>query len=234
MFEGLYSINSFSGEKRDGLNNELFNWKLESPYFQTTEESYNEGQDWMYGDNSDKFLTLTYDLDGIASSIKKTPNPVSQSVSDGYPGFEVAVNADLLDLDLVNQFSFALSHKIEANDLYGQFLFEDGSTKDFKFGDTIIMNNASSLDVNGDGIVDYEILMQPDANLRTVASAQISFEDQLDILMASFSAPVAGTHPVGPALEADGTVVDKDWMIPAWSDTFALGVKSAEFEDLYA
>ena len=241
FMEGLYTSNKYEDTIEDYLGNEIVTYKMESPNFQVQSESFNQLTGTLFGDNYDPFLTKTYDIDGIASSVKGIKNPVSQSVSagfdyDGIDILDISLSGDLLDFDLFNPYSFALDHQITTRDVYGKFTFEDGSESTFKFGDSLVFDNASMIDKNGnnDGNVDYSVSLLPNADLQTTAGIHIDFQDQLDVLKAGYSLPILGDRTIGPAFEQDGTIIDRGYDIPAWSDTFALNLNPYSIDQLIA
>ena len=231
FMDSLYTVSDYTGVKKDALQNELVEYKFESPYFTTSKEQFNESADTMTGNNYDPFVTLTYDLDGIASHVLKKPNPVSQSAETTlFNVVTMKASADLIDVDLVNPFSFALEHEITAKEVGAYIVFTEHSdlssdsarTEDFILGDDVLIDYASFHDVNNDGIIEYDIFMTADSELETKAGVNISFEDQTDILKASVSVPVWGTENLGPAYETDGNLIDTGKTIDFWSDQFAL------------
>jgi len=241
FMEGLFTSDNYEDTITDYLGNEIVTYKIESPNFNVRNENYNLAEGTLFGDNYDPFLTKTYDIDGIASSVKGIENPVSQTVSAGfdYKGIDIldmSLSADILDFDLFNPYSFSLNHKITTKDVYGKFEFEDGSESTFKFGDSLLFDNASIIDQNGnnDGNVDYNISLLPNADLQTTAGIHIDFQDQLDVLKAGYSLPILGERTLGPAFEKDGTIVDRGYGIPAWSDTFTLNLNPADINNLIA
>jgi hypothetical protein len=239
FMNGLHSVSNYHGVKKDALQNELVEYTFESPYFSTTNEQYNDIDETMMGNNDDPFVTLTYDLDGIASHIIGKPNPVSKSWEQSF--FEVVkmgASADLIDIDLVNPFSFALEHEITAKEVEAYIVFTEhqdlsaasSRTENFILGDDIIINDASYHDVNKDGQIEYDIFLTANSELQTSAGMNISFQDQTDILKASVSIPVWGKEEIGPAYEVDGALIDTGKTIDFWSDQFALYTNSINME----
>jgi hypothetical protein len=150
----------------------------------------------------------------------------------------MGASADLIDIDLVNPFSFALEHEITAKEVEAYIVFTEhqdlsaasSRTENFILGDDIIINDASYHDVNKDGQIEYDIFLTANSELQTSAGMNISFQDQTDILKASVSIPVWGKEEIGPAYEVDGALIDTGKTIDFWSDQFALYTNSINME----
>ena len=105
---------------------------------------------------SNNFLDLNFDIDdAITQALGLPVNPFDLEVdlTVAWAGLE------LLDADIFAGLNFLQEFVLEAGDLDAVLLLEDGSTQDFTLGDTLIFEDASDLDVNGDGDIDFEIAL---------------------------------------------------------------------------
>lgn len=114
--------------------------------------------DGTYGGSgaSNNFFDLNLDIDQfIADVFFGGANPFDVGVD-----LEVVyASLELLDADIFAGMNFLQSFFLDAGSLDAELVFEDGSRQDFTFGDTLVFANASDLDVNGNGDVEFAIDM---------------------------------------------------------------------------
>lgn len=102
-------------------------------------------------------------------------------------GGAVYASAELLDLDLSAGANFIQNFNMDISGLNGTLVFtehEEDQTMDFTFGDTIQINKASIHDLNNDGIVEFFIMMDPDAALQNETDLGFNVGYNFDLLKA--------------------------------------------------
>lgn len=107
---------------------------------------------------SNNFLDLNIDIDElITKALKLSDNPFDYTFDDLAPLVEATIS--LLDADLLGGLNFIQDFELKAGDLKATLEIEDGSTRDFTFGDAFVFKDASEIDKKGnnDGDVDYTV-----------------------------------------------------------------------------
>lgn len=238
LLNGLYTKDSVSGTIDDALQNTLVEWKFSVPQFSTSSSSINYGEQILYASNSDDFLELRYDLDGIAASLAGKPNPLDLTYKLGNDKVSADFNVEVLDYDLVNPYKFGQDYELDLEGLDGILTLEDETEIFFEFGDTIDVFDASQHDLNGDGVVEYSMTLTPDALFETDTNLIVGLQDELDILKGNITlnaGPVSYSTPtLGPAYELDGTIVNTAYSKEITSQKFALDLGSTELESFMA
>jgi len=93
----------------------------------------------------------------------------------------------LIDLDLFGGLSFVQSFTLQAPNLEGQIVLENGEVR--PFGD-IVLTNASSYNVNGSGGIEFRLVLSPDATLQNDIDLGINLGYNFDLLR------VTGTYDI--------------------------------------
>lgn len=238
LLNGLYTKDSLSGTIDDALQNTLVEWKFSAPQFSTSSSGINYSDQSLYGSNSDDFLELRYDLDGIAASLAGKPNPLDLTYKLGNDTVSADFNVEVVDYDLVNPYKFGQDYELDLEGLNGLLTLEDESEIFFEFGDTIDVFDASQHDLNGDGVVEYALTLTPDALFETETNLIVGLQDELDILKGNITlnaGPVSYSTPtLGPVYELDGTLVSTAYSKEVTSQKFAFDLGSTELDSLMA
>lgn len=154
---------------------------------------------------SNNFFELGLDLDDLVFAILGLPNPFHYE-------FDVGIawgSLDLIDFDLAAGLNFLQDFELVLNGLPGIIEFEDGSSQAFSFGSDIVLSNASSYDVDNDGNIDFDLLLDPDADLSNDTDLGINFGYVFDVLKASGGYDIlvdSGSISLGPLVHLADTV----------------------------
>jgi hypothetical protein len=121
---------------------------------------------------SNKFFDFNLDIDQfIADVFLGGNNPLDV----GFDLTLVYANLELLDADINAGLNFLQNFKLDTGNLDAELVFEDGSRQAFTFGDTIVLEDASDLDVNKNGDVEFAIDMD-------LVGSQLTNDTDLGIL----------------------------------------------------
>ncbi|PTN11086.1 Ig-like domain-containing protein [Nitrosomonas aestuarii] len=82
-------------------------------------------------------------------------NPFNFEVS--IPGTGLFLDAEMADFDIVVDYDLTRTTDFDLDELAGKIIFEDGSSFSFVAGDTLTFANASAIDLNNNGIVEYNL-----------------------------------------------------------------------------
>ncbi|MFT7286541.1 MAG: hypothetical protein ACI87W_000647 [Halieaceae bacterium] len=132
--------------------------------------------------------------------------PLSQDTIKEYIDF--GISAELADFDVSAGINLSQEFVLPVDDVEFSFLFEDGSRQSFLAdeADYITVENASLIDDrgNGDGEIDYELIITPKAQFCNDTEIGLSFGYTLDLIKTSLK--LQATLPFEPGLQLD--VVD--------------------------
>jgi Big-like domain-containing protein len=109
---------------------------------------------------SNNFFTIGLDVDQFVADIYDVENPldVKFGYADGQHTSFIGAHLELLDIDLSAGLNFVQEFLLKAGALESTLVFEDGeTTMDFTFGDELLFANASTLDTDGDGNVEFTV-----------------------------------------------------------------------------
>jgi hypothetical protein len=213
-------------------NNDLATFELDIPSFAVAKEWQNETTNVIGGAKSGDLGSVTLDLDGIAATIVGIPNPISPKLFHYSKSiFTATASAQAFDYDLVTGIQYFQDHSLAAQDLHGSILFEDGSTDEFIFGESFVVDNASSKDVNGDGEIGYEVIMDPAASFNTHAGVHISVRDELDLVKFEGSITAIGRISKSAVDNLDLHAVNNGFPISVADQTFALDFDASQYTD---
>jgi len=98
----------------------------------------------------------------------------------------------LIDADLFAALKVIQQLNLTANTLGGKLLYETGAVEDLPFGVGKLISDASSLDVNGDDIIDFDVMLSPQARLRNDIDLGIDVGYNLALLPFTGSFNVLG------------------------------------------
>jgi Ca2+-binding RTX toxin-like protein len=161
---------------------------------------------------SNNFLFLNLDADqAMAEILFGGANPFDIEIDYGVGSGHV----ELLDVDLTAGVNFLQSFLMTVNALTGTLVFENGAEMEWHFGTDIILDNASSYDADGDGIVEFALKLTPAVTMTNDIDLGFNLGYSVDLLKAS------GDYDVG--------FDDGDWEIgPAWHDGATLPLASID------
>jgi hypothetical protein len=122
---------------------------------------------------SNNFLELGLDVDQLAAEIFPLLAPIT--TPDDAHDFE------WLDVDLNGGINLLQTFDLKAHGLAGTLKFEDGSTHAFDFSTPFLIHNASSLDLDHNGI-NFDLALSPLASLRNQTDLGFNVGYSLDVL----------------------------------------------------
>jgi len=165
-------------------------------------------------DDGGNFLQLSFDVDKALATLAQLPfNPLGDSVTIKSI-FEVGY--DILNYELKGNIDIGQDYFMDILGLDGQILFEDNSLVDFTFGDDLDFYNASAKDFDEDGLVEYALLLSPEAKFYSELFLNPSLDHTLEFgkLYGSIDTPWPFsdiTVEAGPAYTPiDDTLIETD------------------------
>jgi len=106
---------------------------------------------------SNNALNVNLDIDqALADIFFKGVNPFNFEADVAVAGGSI----ELLDADIAAGLNFLQKFILTAGDIDAILEFEDGSSQTFTFGDELTFNDASNIDTNGDGVVEFEVALE--------------------------------------------------------------------------
>jgi hypothetical protein len=114
---------------------------------------------------SNNFLQLNLDLDDLVFQLLGVPvNPFDPE----RVGFlEVAfADPDLLDIGINGGMNFLQDFAMSMGAFTAELEFENGTSQSYTIGQDLLINNAKSIDVDNDGLVEFTLDLDPAATLR--------------------------------------------------------------------
>lgn len=176
---------------------------------------------------SNNFFELNLDIDELITKILGLPvNPFA-------PGFDIGVawgTLDIVDVDIGLGLNFLQQFAMAVNSLAGTITYEDGSSQAFVFGADITLADASTYDEDNDGVVEFELELDPQATLNNSTDLGFNFLWNFDLLKLSGGYDIlvdSGSFSVGPALDLGGSIPIGD--VEVFNSTFALDFASKDF-----
>lgn len=176
---------------------------------------------------SNDFFELGLDIDDLITAILGLPvNPFA-------PGFDIGVawgQLEIIDLDIGLGLNFLQQFELAVTSLAGTIIYENGDTDAFVFGTDIILTDASSYDADNDDLVEFELVLDPQATLSNSTDLGFNFLWNFDILRLSGGYSVfgfEGEFSVGPAVDLGGVIPIGD--VEVYNDTFALNFQSYNY-----
>lgn len=182
-------------------------------------------------DASNNFLELVLDVDQlVAQLLFSGVNPFDPPELSFGP---VYADADILDIDIIAGLNFIQNFAMAMGQLAGTLLFEDGSSQNFTFGDELLIEAASAIDLggDGDGLVEFTFTLAPESQLTNetdlgfnigVSMNLLSVEIGYDIEVASDSTTIGPLASFGAVFPVGSVEV--------YSDTFDLAFAQRQFE----
>jgi Bacterial Ig domain len=157
---------------------------------------------------SNNLFNTSIDLDSLVFALLGVPNPFDL-------GFVEILDADVsAGLNIVQHFD------LNALGLNATLTFEDNSTQDLIFGSPLMLSNASSLDGNGDHLIEFDLTLSPNTTLHNETGIGLNFGYNFDLVK------IPDLDFALLDLGADATVTS----IPVYDETFGLSFPSQQYE----
>ena len=173
---------------------------------------------------SNNFLQLGMDVDqALADIFLGGANPFDIQVDIGVAN----ANVELVDFDIAGGLNFVEAFDLQILGLSGVMQFENGTTQDISTGSDLTIPNASSLDLNEDGAIEFGLTLALNTTLRNDTKLGFNVGYDLEILKASGSygvGPFSDTFSLGPLINPQGTATVLT--VPVFEDTFPLSFAS--------
>lgn len=176
---------------------------------------------------SNQFFRLDLDIDDLVTAALGLPiNPFA-------PGFDIGVASgrlDLIDADIGLGLNFLQDFAMAVNSLSATIFYENGASSAFTFGSDITLANASTYDADNDGVVEFELVVDPQATLTNSTDLGFNFNWNFDLLRLSGEYDVvfdSGSFDTGAAVDLGGTIPIAS--VPVFDSTFALDFASENF-----
>lgn len=131
--------------------------------------------------SSNNFLELELDIDTLVTQLLGIPNVFDPPELSVGPFF---ADIDLLDVDITGGLNFLQEFAMSLGDLTGMLFFEDGSSQLFTIGDDLLIDDASLIDVNGDGDgqVEFQFSLVPTASLHNETNLGFNIGAEVSLL----------------------------------------------------
>ena len=182
---------------------------------------------------SNNFLDINLDVDDLLADIFLAGvNPLSFGSEASVLGQTAGFQIDLLDADLMAGAKFEQAFDMDVGDLTATLTFEDGTTQAFTFGDTLVLDNASAIDVNGDGDIEFDFVLDIEDTMVTNdtdvqfnvgwSASALSGSAYLETLVIDESVSVG---PVASAGQAEIPVAS----VNVYEDTFVLDFEAQNY-----
>lgn len=182
---------------------------------------------------SNNFLDINLDVDDLLADLFLAgANPLSFGGELSFLGQTAGFSVDLLDADLMAGAKFEQAFDMEVGDLSATLTFEDGTTQAFTFGERLVLDNASTMDVDGDGDIefDFELNIQNtqvtnDTDLQFNVGWGVSALQGSAYLDTTLGSTSAGIGPVASAGQAEIPVAS----LNVYEDTFVLDFDAQDY-----
>ena len=216
---------SFGPDAIGGIFEDSYSWSLgdfftitaEVPHIYSSSDTLDSDTLNARGTTSDEggnFLQLSFDVDKALTALAGLPfNPLGDSVTIASI-FEVGY--DILNYEIKGNLDIGQNYFMDILGLDGQILFEDSTLVDFTFGDDLDFYDASDMDFDNDGLVEYAVLLSPEAQFYSDLFLNPSLDHTLEFgkLYGSIDTPWPFSDisvEVGPAYTpVDDTLLEAD------------------------
>ncbi len=181
---------------------------------------------------SNNFLTLSLDVDQALSEILsggagEVVNPFDLRLSGGITGASGELRLELLDLDLFAGANFLQSFALNVNALSVDLTFENNVSQVVNFGQGVLVSNASSFDLDNDGLIEFTANLTPDADFNNKTDLGFNLGYTFDLLKGGYSVNILGiesSDSFGPVLRLSETFPIAQ--VPILNNTFDLNFAS--------
>lgn len=175
---------------------------------------------------SNNFLDVNLDVDQLLADVfLGGVNPLDLSADITVADQTAFVGLDILDVDLMAGANFLQDFDMEVGDLSAMLVFEDGSEQAFTFGDTFVFEEASTLDLNGDGDIEFEFVLDIE-NTQVTNDTDVGFNVgwSVDALTATAGYDTllgSDSVTIGPLVDLGQSEIPVA-SLDVYSDTFVL------------
>jgi VCBS repeat-containing protein len=170
---------------------------------------------------SNNFLTLNLDVDqALADLFLRGVNPFDLSFSI----LTVSGSFELIDVDVLAGLNFLQNFALDVNDLDLSLKFENNTSQSVNFGEGLLLSNADSLDVDGDGLIEFVAKLAPDAEFTNDTNLGVNVGYNFDLIKGSYSDGLAISGSFGPLLDLGESFPVA--AVDLWSNTFNLNFGS--------
>ena len=131
---------------------------------------------------SNDFITIVADIDGIATLLLFPVGPIHDvltAIGPDYQDPNPNSTFQLLDFDITGTAKLLEEFVLKLLDVNGTLTFEDGKTQQFKLGDDIVIRDAKSHDLDGNGTIDFKVALTPHVTLDNNLSAKVGVDGDL-------------------------------------------------------
>jgi hypothetical protein len=209
------------------------------PTINTTSEVSDTNEFSSSGQSAD-FLQLTLDVDqALADIFLGGANPFHAEARVNTRLVSAAARLEALDFDLIGGVGFLQDFTMEVNGINGSIIFETGSAQNFDFVSPLVIRNASALDVNGDGAIEFRLTISPDVIVNNSTSLGFNVGYELDLYQLNVSyrtgsidtifgeiGPFRGSFSVGPLVQQRDTFPIAD--VEVFDNAFVLDFQPQE------
>ncbi|MEO0674493.1 MAG: hypothetical protein AAFY32_05740, partial [Pseudomonadota bacterium] len=188
---------------------------------------------------SDPVLSGTLDFDGLVTTILGLP-PLEQTITLanleilGFDAFSLDVFYNLLDLEFVANLAVLQNFELTIGDLTANIELENGDLIPFTVGDDITFTVPEDFDVNGNEILDFEVVLDVNGDenddsigalLDQLATLVFDLDFNLRALEFGVSATLLGfelDESIGPLVDINVPLIDSLAVADIFDDEFGL------------
>ncbi|MEM1192618.1 MAG: Ig-like domain-containing protein [Pseudomonadota bacterium] len=188
---------------------------------------------------SDPVLSGTLDFDGLVTTILGLP-PLEQTITLanleilGFDAFSLDVFYNLLDLEFVANLAVLQNFELTIGDLAANIELENGDLIPFTVGDDITFTVPEDFDVNGNEILDFEVVLDVNGDenddsigalLDQLATLVFDLDFNLRALEFGVSATLLGfelDESIGPLVDINVPLIDSLAVADIFDDEFGL------------
>ncbi|MEO1150478.1 MAG: Ig-like domain-containing protein [Pseudomonadota bacterium] len=188
---------------------------------------------------SDPVLSGTLDFDGLVTTLLGLP-PLERTVTladlevAGFDVFSLEVFYNLLDLEFIADLSVLQNFELTIGELTADILLENGDIIPFTVGDDISFTVPENFDVNGNEILDFEVVLDVNGDenddsigalLDHLATLVFDLDFRLQALEFGISATLLGStveESIGPLVDMTVPLIDNLEVAAIFDDEFGL------------
>lgn len=196
------------------------------PNLSVTQESADLGNGTLTGDGaSNDFLSLTADIDALALSLLGG-NAIARGlltlIGPDTQDEDPESTFQYVDVDITASANLLQQFVLDILNVEGTLTFEDNSTQSFTLGDDIVIRNAGTLDLDGDGI-EFDVSLNPNVTLDNNLAIGFDVRGDLWLLKNEFTGLLETyiplfNEPLGDIPIGDGTPFDLAFQSQTWND----------------
>lgn len=177
--------------------------------------------------NSTDIFAFQADVDEMLAGHAPNLFDISADIGVAWGTFE------LLDFDIAGQLSLMQSLQMDSQALMAKLLFEDGSSRLLKMGESLTLDGASAIDAagDGDGTVEFALELMPEVQLsnRTELVFDMAYSLQLLKFSGGYNVGVdSGELHYGPMVHLADQFFESSSVM--FDDSFALQFQGQQLE----